>query len=122
MKPLQSVARLLALLALAGAAQAAQPPCTDADFEKFSLYDAAAMNTRIPAQELRRVFSEQFGLEVGALNHLHARCNYALSARFTTQEEWDAFYRESLGKLKDFCRKDMSPPYCEHAMRSEGPR
>ena len=122
MKPLQSVARLLALLALAGAAQAAQPPCTDADFEKFSLYDAAAMNTRIPAQELRRVFSEQFGLEVGALNHLHARCNYALSARFTTQGEWDAFYRESLGKLKDFCRKDMSPPYCEQAMIAEGPR
>lgn len=85
MKPLQSVARLLVLLAIAGAAQAAQPPCSDEDFEKFSLYDAAAMNTRIPAQELRRIFSAQFGLEVGALNHLHARCNYALSARFSTQ-------------------------------------
>ena len=64
-------ARLLALLALAGTAQAAQPPCTDADFEKFSLYDAAAMNTRIPAQELRRVFSEQFGLEMGALRRMN---------------------------------------------------
>ena len=72
MKLLHSAARILALLALAGTAQAAQPPCTEADFEKFSLYDAAAMNTRIPAQELRRVFSEQFGLEMGALNHLHA--------------------------------------------------
>ncbi len=122
MKPLQSVARLLALLALAGAAQAAQPPCTDADFEKFSLYDAAAMNTRIPAKELRRIFSEQFGLEVGALNHLHARCNYALSARFSTQEEWNVFYRESLGKLKEFCTRDSSPPYCEEAMRAEGAR
>ena len=122
MKLLQPAARILALLALAGTAQAAQPPCTDADFEKFSLYDAAAMNTRIPAQELRRVFSEQFGLEVGALNRLHARCNYALSARFTTQEEWNVFYRESLGKLKDFCRKDGTPPYCEEAMRAEGPR
>ena len=122
MKPLQSVARLLALLALAGAAQAAQPPCTDADFEKFSLYDAAAMNTRIPAQELRRIFSEQFGLEVGALNHLHARCNYALSARFTTQEEWDVFYRESLGKLKEACAKDMKPVYCEQVMSAEAPR
>ena len=63
-----------------------------------------------------------FGLEVGALNHLHARCNYALSARFTTQEEWNVFYRESLGKLKHFCRKDGTPPYCEEAMRAEGPR
>jgi len=122
MKPLQSVARLLVLLAIAGAAQAAQPPCSDEDFEKFSLYDAAAMNTRIPAQELRRIFSAQFGLEVGALNHLHARCNYALSARFSTQEEWDGFYRESLGKLKAFCSKDGTPPYCAEAMRSEGPR
>ena len=91
MKPLQSAARILALLALAGTAQAAQPPCTDADFEKFSLYDAAAMNTRIPAQELRRVFSEQFGLEMGALNHLHARCNYALSARFGLQGVWMSY-------------------------------
>ena len=122
MKPLQSVARLLALLALAGAAQAAQPPCTDADFEKFSLYDAAAMNTRIPAQELRRIFSEQFGLEVGALNHLHARCNYALSARFTNDEEWNVFYRESLGKLKEFCTKDMKPVYCEQIMSAQPPR
>lgn len=122
MKLLQPAARILALLALAGTAQAAQPPCTDADFEKFSLYDAAAMNTRIPAQELRRVFSEQFGLEVGALNHLHARCNYALSARFTTQDEWNLFYRESLGKLKQACEKDMSPVYCEEVMAAHGPQ
>ncbi len=122
MKLLQSAARILALLALAGAAQAEQPPCTEADFEKFSLYDAAAMNTRIPAQELRRIFSAQFGLEMGALNHLHARCNYALSARFRTEEDWNVFYRESLGKLKAFCSKDGTPPYCEEAMRAEGPR
>ena len=32
MKLLQSAARILALLALAGTAQAAQPPCTEADF------------------------------------------------------------------------------------------
>jgi hypothetical protein len=122
MKLLQSAVRTLALLALAGAAHATQPPCTDDDFEKFSLYDAAAMNTRISPQELRNIFSKQFNVEVGALNHLHARCNYALSARFTTQDDWNVFYRESLGKLKAFCTKDMSPPYCEEAMSAEVPR
>ena len=121
MKPLKS-AFLILSFAVAGAAHAVQPPCTAEDFELFSLYDAAAMNTQFSAQELRKIFSEQFGIEVGALNHLHARCNYALSARFSTQEEWNVFYRESLGKLKDFCRKDGTPPYCEEAMRAEGPR
>jgi hypothetical protein len=122
MKCLRSLVSVLSLLALAGAAQAAQPPCTVEDFVKFSLYDAAARITRVSAQELRRIFAEQFGIEVGALNHLHARCNYALSARFTTQEEWNVFYRESLGKLKAFCAKDGSPPYCAEAMDAEGPR
>lgn len=122
MKYLRLLASVLSPLAFAGAVHAAQPPCTEEDFGKFLLYDAAAMNTRVPAQELRRIFAEQFGIEVGALNHLHARCNYALSARFSTQEEWNVFYRESLGKLKAFCEKDGSPPYCEEAMRAEGPR
>lgn len=86
------------------------------------MYDAAAMNTHLSAQELRRIFSEQFGIEVGALNHLHARCNYALSARFTTDDDWKVFYRESLGKLKEFCAKDMKPVYCEQVMSAEPPR
>ena len=59
---------------------------------------------------------------IGASNHLHARCNYALSARFSTQEEWNVFYRESLGKPKEFCTRDSSPPHCDEAMRAERAR
>ena len=121
MKPLKS-AFLILSFAVAGAAHAVQPPCTAEDFELFSLYDAAAMNTQFSAQELRKIFSEQFGIEVGALNHLHARCNDALSARFTNDEEWNVFYRESLGKLKEFCTKDMKPVYCEQIMSAQPPR
>jgi hypothetical protein len=121
MKSLKSALAVLSLC-LAGAAHAAQPACTAEDFELFSLYDAAAMNSKISPQELRQIFSEQFGMPVAALNHLHARCNYALSARFTTQEEWDVFYRESLGKLKEACAKDMKPVYCEQVMSAEAPR
>lgn len=121
MKPLKSALFGLSLM-FAGAAQAGFPPCTAEDFELFSLYDAAAMNSTVPAQQLRTIFAEQYGMTVGELNQLHSRCNYALSARFITQEEWNVFYRESLGKLKAFCTKDMKPVYCEEAMAAHGPQ
>ena len=71
---------------------------------------------------VKSIVANQFGMSVGELNQLHSRCNYALSARFTTQEEWNVFYRESLGKLKAFCTKDMKPVYCEEAMAAHGPQ
>ena len=121
MKSVKSALLGLSLM-FAGAAQAALPPCTPEDFELFSLYDAAAMNSSVPAERLRTIVANQFGMSVGELNQLHARCNYALSARFTTQEEWNVFYRESLGKLKQACEKDMSPVYCEEVMAAHGPQ
>lgn len=103
----------------AAAAQAALGPCSAEDFEKFALYDAVAMNTTIPAERLRRIFSAQYGLELGALNDLHARCNYALSARFEREEQWEEFYRISLQKLKAFCSADGTPEYCPAALQAE---
>lgn len=119
--------RTFAWLACAGfslglgisSAQAAFGPCSEEDFEKFALYDAVAMNTHFGAEQLRRIFSEQYGLELGALNDLHARCNYALSARFERDEQWEEFYRISLQKLKAFCTNDPSPVYCAEALQAE---